>query len=293
LPFSLSKIKEIPKIFIPPCEGPLVSLSLFKQLQHNTIPLESIESCYRDYKLKYEHEQDVKFYLAHQNDRWFNECYDPLIINKLKIEKSILCQNLARSFSASLKNDEFKGIKLELKQKDANNENIDVLVQGYNKEKDEFLKNRLKITDFNKTPLDISKVPYFASDQDRMTMIFLKVPKNVSYIGMLNVVKVFPGFQSISFSNPAKNSKFCRKCWVTFSSEEYCNLAINNLTGYFINRQYKAAPIKVSYPMKVSITPAYFEDRIVEDLEFSSVLIKLLDKERDIKVLISNIRKTA
>ena len=88
----------------------------------------------------------------------------------------------------------------------------------------------------------------------------------------------------MSMSEPIKNQNYSRYCWLTFDSEENCELAFDSLNDYKVTTDYKLFPIKSksTTSKKLRVTVPYFEERISEDLEFSKALIQIYDKERAI-----------
>jgi hypothetical protein len=79
--------------------------------------------------------------------------------------------------------------------------------------------------------------------------------------------------------------QYHRYCWVTFDSEENCEKAYESLNDYKISSDYKMSPIKSksSTLKKIRVTPSLFEERIIEDLEFSKQLVTVLDKDKNIE----------
>jgi hypothetical protein len=276
-------------IFIPSF-GPLISHSLFKELQYNKLPTETIELAYKDYTSKYENKRNQSFYEKHQNDEWFKEKYDIETSNQWKIERNTQCQNLAKRFHESVNKEEFKGLKLELREADENNKNIKVCVYGYNREKEVFEEKARNIVSLkHENNLEMSIAPYFGFDSDRLTLFLHKVPINLPYVKIVEVVKKISGFVSLSLSEPIRNRDYIRDCWVTFDTEENCGNAFKFLNEYKITDDYKVMPLKSksSNVKRVRITPAYFDERIIEDLELSQSLIVLLDKEKNIEVYLN------
>jgi hypothetical protein len=279
--------KNTSKIFIPGFDGPMISLSLFNELQHNLLPTETVESAYRDYKSKFENKRYQSFYVEHQNDEWFKEKYDSETSTQWKNERNLQCQNLAKRFFEGLNGDEFKGLKLELRESDENNKTIKVCVYGYNRERDEFEEKERDIAaNKHEGYLDISAQPYFGFDPDKLTLFLHQVPRNLSSSKIMEIVKKVPGFVSLSLSEPIRNQGYVRYCWVTFDSEENCEQAFDSLNEYKINSDYKIVPLKSksSSVKRVRITPAYFDERIGEDLEYTKQLINILDKDKGIEV---------
>lgn len=283
--------KNQSKIFIPGFDGPMVSLSLFTELQHNILQTEMIENAYTEYKTKYENKRYQSFYVEHQNDEWFKEKYEPEVSQAWRIERNVQSQGLAKRFIDSVNNDEFSSLKQELRENDEFNKNIKVIMYAYNKDKNEFeekerdvsIPNNLRTDHY----IDISTSPYFGFDPDKLTLFLHQVPRNVSCFKILEIVKKLPGFISMSLSDPIKNQNYVRYCWVTFDTEENCDMAFDSLNEYKITSDYKVSPIKSksSSLKRIRITPPYFEERIIEDLEYSKSLTNIFDKEKNIEVI--------
>ncbi len=278
--------KKTSQIFIPGYDGPLVSLSLFNELQHNILQTDLLENAYKDYQAKYEQKRFHSFYVEHQNDEWFKEKYDPDLSAKWKTERNAQCQKLATKFFEQ----NIRNLKLELRESDENNKNIKVLTYGYSKEKSEFEEKErdvslLTIKSHNNVPLEVSGPPYYGFDPDKMTLFLHQIPRNVSRFQILEIVKKLPGFISMSLSEPIKNQNYYRYCWVTFDSEENSELAFETLNDYRISNEYKILPIKSKSTTikRIRITPAYFEERIIEDLELSRNFIFMHDKDKNIE----------
>ena len=94
---SMISEKNSSKIFVPGFDGPLVSLSLFNELQHNILSTEAIEAAYKDYKAKYEQKKFQSFYVEHKDDEWFKEKYDLEMNNKWRTERNSQSQKLCQS----------------------------------------------------------------------------------------------------------------------------------------------------------------------------------------------------
>jgi hypothetical protein len=282
--------KNANKIFYPGLDGPLVSLSLFNELQHNILPNDVIESAYKEYKEKYDEKRFKSFYVEHQSDEWFKEKYDPECSKQDKAERNAQCQKLANRFIESLTSNQIKNLKLELREADENNKQLKIFFYGYNKEKGDFEEkereiNLLKPSNVSDTTIDICSMPYYGFDPDKLTLFAYQIPKSISRFQILKVVKKLPGFVSMSMSEPIKNQNYCRYCWMAFDSEENCELAFDSLNDYKLTNDYKLFPIKSksTTSKKLRVTVPYFEERISEDLEFSKALIQIYDKERAIE----------
>jgi len=112
------------------------------------------------------------------------------------------------------------------------------------------------------------------------------MPRNISRWQILDIVKNLPGAVSMSLSEPIKNQNYVRYCWVTFSSEESCEKAYENLSDVRINNEYRLSPIKSKSTTlkRIRITAPLFDERLIEDLEFSKLLIHIMDKEKYVEV---------
>lgn len=289
---SMISEKNSSKIFVPGFDGPLVSLSLFNELQHNILPTETIESAYKDYKSKYEQKRFQSFYVEHKDDEWFKEKYDQEMNLRWKSERNSQCQKLCQKFNDALIKGHFSGLKLELRESDENNRNVKIMTYGYNREKNEFDEKERDVSllmpkagEKSFSDSDFSGSPYFAFDPDNLTLFLHQIPRNVSRWQILEVLKKLPGFIFMSLSEPIKNQNYYRYCWVTFDTEENCDLAYESLNDYRISNDYKISPIKSrsSTLKKIRMTPALYQERNEEDLEFSKTLISMFDKEKGIE----------
>jgi hypothetical protein len=282
--------KNQSKIFTPGFDGPLLSLSLFNELQHNILSTSIIENAYSEYKQKFESKRFNSFYVEHQNDEWFKEKYDPESNLKWKLEKNEQCKKLSEKFQEDLKEGIYKDLKLDLLEKDENNRNIKILSHIYNKESDDFEDKERDISLTSKkiegNNLNISNSPYFGFDPDKMTLFLHQLPKHISRWQILDIIKKLPGFVSMSLSEPIKNQNYYRYCWVSFDTEYHCENAYENLLDYRISNEFKIIPIKSksSTIKRIRLTPNIFDDRIEEDLEYSKSLINIFDKEKNIDV---------
>lgn len=167
----------------------------------------------------------------------------------------------------------------------------------YNKEKDEFEEKERDIVISNKPKneafLDISNSPYFGFDPDKMTLFLHQLPRNVSRWQILDIIKKLPGFISMSLSEPIKNQNYYRYCWVSFDSEVNCETGYETLNEYRISNDYKIIPIKSksSTVKRIRLTPCMFDERMIEDVEYTKMLINIFDKEKNIEVKINFLLK--
>ena len=108
------------KISVPGLDGPLITESLFKTLQHDSIPIEMVNDTYKKYKEDYEKKKYETFYIEHENDEWFKEKYDLLILRKWYNERNQQCKKSSQNSWKSIiysfykkKNDFDDDIKIE------------------------------------------------------------------------------------------------------------------------------------------------------------------------------------
>jgi hypothetical protein len=285
--------KNSSKIFVPGFDGPLVSLSLFNELQHNILSTEAIEAAYKDYKVKYEQKKFQSFYVEHKDDEWFKEKYDHEMNSKWRTERNSQCQKLCQKFNEAVQKNNLNNLKMELREADENNRNVKIMTYGYNKEKEEFEEKERDLSlmmsrvgnPSSDSNFDFSSSPYYAFDPDKLTLFLHQIPRNVSRWTIIEVLKKLPGFIYLSLSEPIKNQNYYRYCWVTFDTEENCDLAYESLIDYRISSEYKICPIqsKSSTLKKIRMTPALYEDRIDEDNEFTKTFISIFDKEKGIE----------
>jgi hypothetical protein len=248
--------------------------------------METVEEAYKDYKTKYEAKKFQSFYVEHKDDEWFKEKYDPELSQKWRNDRKAQCQKLAQKFNENL----YKGLKLELRESDETNRSIKVLTYGFNVESGEFEEKERDLSlltskNMNENAIDITIAPYYGFDPDKLTLFLHQIPRNISRWQILDVIKKLPGFISISLSEPIKNQNYYRYCWVSFDSEDNCNLAYESLNEYRLNPDYKILPIrsKSSTTKRIRITPPVFENRVVIDLEFSKDFVIMFDKDKGIE----------
>lgn len=290
--------KNSQKIFMPGLDGPLVSFLLFSELQHNNLKTEEIEDAYKNYKTEYENKRFQSFYIEHQHNEWFKEKYDLELNFKWKIERNQQSKKLYDNFIYNLNQNNFNGLKLELRVVDENNKSIKIINYGINKENANLIADMDPVIGYNnnlmnntltsspQNSLNISSAPFYGFDPDKMTLFLHQIPKNISRCDILEILKKLQGFISMSMSEPIKNQDFVRYCWVTFDSEENTESAFDSLNNLVIDKEYKLNPIKSKSTTnkKLRVTPPLFDERMSEDLDFSKSIISILDKEKGLEV---------
>ncbi len=274
--------KNANTVFIPGFDGPLVSLSLFNELQHNILHNETVENAYKEYKSKYEAKKYQSFYVEHKDDEWFKEKYDPTISKKMKEERNVDSQRLADRFLREMP----KNLSLKLREADEDSRNVKIIIYGYLNEREEFEERERDLIigkENANSNLEVADAPYYGYDPDKLTLFLHQVPRNVSRSALSEVLRKLPGYVSMSFSEPMKNIYF-RYCWVTFDNEDNLDLAYETLNDYRINNDFKLNCIKSKSgsQKKIRLTPTQFEERLEEDLELTWRFIQLYDKERNV-----------
>ena len=277
------------RIKYPSFDAPLVSLSLFNELQANIFQQDLIEKEYQKYKEKYENKRNNIFYNEHLNDEWFKEKYDPEIYPKWKNEINNQCKKLCLKFLENY-NEIISKLKLELLPEDEYNSNVKIFIYSNDIKKLDFEERERDITkmtqeiSLTKSEINITESPYYAFDPDKLTIYIHQIPRNISRWQLLDAAKKAPGLESISLSEPIKNQNYSRFCWLSFENEEKCNVACDILRDYSINNDYKIHPIKSksNSNKKIRLTPPLFEERIEEDLKHSKKLIEIFDNDKGI-----------
>ncbi len=284
------KEKRRDDILTPSFDGPMITFSLFNEMQPNDHPKEVVEEAYKNYKTKFENKRFHSFYIEHQNDEWFREKYEVELSQKWRKERNQQSQKLSENF-LSLINSNYFNLKLELREEDEQNKNIKFIYNsGSSKEKEEtFLEDKLTLNSKdskNDQEFDISESPYFGFEPDKMTLFLHQLPKHISRLSILEVLKKQDGFMTMSVSEPIKNQNYVRYVWVTFDKKENCEKAYETLSEVKISEDYKANPIlsKSNNIKKIRVCFPFFENRILEDLEYSKQLINIFDKEKQIEV---------
>ena len=275
----------------PSFDAPLVSLSLFNELQSSIIPQDVLEKEYNDYKNEYEHRKCNSFYIEHENDEWFKEKYDPEIYVKWRNERNTQAKKLAQKFFEKYK-DISNTLKLRLKEEDECNKSIKLVLYTCNADGSDFeekerdiSKLSLQTTTTTTNSVDIDDKPYYGFDPDKLTLFIHKLPRNISRWQILEEAKKVPGFLSLSLSEPIKNQNYYRYCWLSFENEEKCTMAYDILKDHSINSEYKMHPqnSQSNSVKKIRLTPPLFDERIVEDVKHTKKLIMIFDKDKEIE----------
>jgi hypothetical protein len=150
--------------------------------------------------------------------------------------------------------------------------------------------------DFNNIPLNKDVIqkelgedgkPYYFFNPDYLTLYNLtSLTKNVDIIPVIELFKKYPGFVSLSLTEPERINGYKRSFWVTYDNETDYQNALNSLKEYelrdFIVRVIKSETTQNAYYRKIKITPPLFDERLNEDIIGSFKIIKILDNYREI-----------
>ena len=120
------------RIKYPSFDAPLVSLSLFNELQASIFKQDLLEKEYHKYKEKYENKRNNIFYNEHLNDEWFKEKYDPEVYPKWKTEINNQCQKFSLKFIENYK-EIIPKLKLELLPEHEYNSNVKIFIYSNDK----------------------------------------------------------------------------------------------------------------------------------------------------------------
>ena len=309
------------KKFQPSLDIPLITYELFCELYSEKVGSEKkpeeMQKLYEEYKLNHEHKNNEQFYNYHKNDEWFLENYNPSKFEEFNIkERNEMCQRKAKIFF-----DELEGIIdnkniIDINQDENNLNNQQVINKKLNytfdlKEEHEYNKKiKLLYTkvnlaenkieeierDFNNIPLNKDIIqkeleddgkPYYFFNPDYLTLYNLtSLTKNVDVIPVIDLFKKYPGFVSLSLTEPERINSYKRSFWVTYDNESNYQNILNSLKEFelrdFIFRVIKSETTQNAYYRKIKITPPLFDERLNEDLVGSIKIINILDNYREI-----------
>lgn len=280
---DLLRVKGTERIVSPGLDGALLSSSLFNELQSSEVSMKEVAIAYEQYKAKYENKRFTGFYLEHQRDSWFIEKYDPEQSTKLKNERSIQSQRLRDYFEKQLQHSMLKGLSLVLPATLITSPRSSIRL-SYDLESEHIEEVQSLSDDIN--DFNIEGAPFFGFDPDRLTLFLYQLQKNISRWEILDLCRKQVGFLSFSVSEPLRNQGYSRFCWITFDTEENCELAREKLSGVQVSGDYKLNPIrsKSSSTKKIRVCPRLFSSRISEDIILTGKLIDQLNKENFIEV---------
>lgn len=310
------------KNFQPSLDIPLVSYDLFCQLYKEkggdkNLAEDEYKKMYEEYKSNHEQKNNEQFFNHHKDDEWFLEKYNPYkytLFNKK--ERGEMCQRKAKIFfdSYNIENLINKKEIIDIKEDKDNNNN---LTQKFNyifdlKEEHEYNKtikilytkinikeNKIEEVerDLNNIPLNKGIIqkeleedgkPYYFFNPDYLTLYNLtSLTKNIDIISVINLFKKYPGFISLSLTEPERINGYKRSFWVTYDNETNYQNVLDSLKDYelkddFVIKIIKSETTQNLLYKKIKITPPLFEDRIKEDIIGTNKIINILDTYREI-----------
>ena len=312
--------------FQPSLDIPLITYELFCELYNEKLneknigndgsgssPQYDLKKLYEDYKLKHEQKNNEQFFAHHKNDEWFMEKYNPFkYVQFNEKERNEMCQKKAKilfnSFNIEnmINKNETKDVKgdsnltqkfnyiFDLKEEHEYNKNIKILYTKVN-----LAQNKLEEIerDLNNIPLNKEIIqkeleedgkPYYFYNPDYLTLYNLtSLTKNIEIIQIINVFKKYPGFVSLSLTEPERINGYKRSFWVSFDNEKNYQNSLNDLKEYELREDFSFKLIKSEttqnlYYRKIRITPPLFEERLNEDIIGSNKIINILDNYREI-----------
>lgn len=288
------------KPLMPGLDGPLISESLFTQLQEG-IDKDEIALAYNEYKTKYENKKYLSFYSEHQNDEWFKEKYHPDIYYAMKNEQDAQCKRLCILFNNNIMNNNNNETLIDLSyiqnKTNANYHNVNFVIYDFNNEtrittdNDNNTNNNTTTTTTNivsettqQLDIDLSLPPFYGFEPDKMTLFIHQVPRHISKKQIIEVARKLSGFVYLSLSEPIKAQDYNRYCWLTFDSEQNSKYAMEVLKDFQVSTEYKINPkeSESSTIKTIRITPYLYTERIDEDIEFTKQIITILNKDKKI-----------
>ena len=307
--------------FQPSLDIPLVTYDLFCKLYtekggDNNLSNEEYKKLYEEYKFNHEIKNNEQFYNSHKNDEWFLEKYNPKkYVQFNQKERSKMCQNKAKLFfnSYDIEKKISKKEIIEIKENNKLSQNININYIFDLKEEHEYNKNiKLLYTKVNVAENKIEEIerdlkniplnkeiiqkeieedgkPYYFYKPDYLTLYnHSNLTKNIDIISVLDVFKKYPGFVSLSLTEPERINGYKRNFWAMYDNEANFENALNDLKDYELNSNFSIKAIKSEtnqnpYYRKIKVTPPLFEERIVEDIMGSNKIIFILDSYREIE----------
>ena len=307
------------KYFQPSLDIPLITYDLFCELYNEKMDdkkYDDLKKLYEEYKSNHEQKNNEQFFNHHKNDEWFLEKYNPYKYTALNLkERNEMCQKKAKLFFDVYKIENMINKKeiIDIKQDDKD----DNLTQKLNyifdlKEEHEYNKN-IKILytivntsenkieererDLNNIPLNKDIIqkdlgedgkPYYFYNPDYLTLYNLtSLTKNIEVIPIINLFKNYPGFVSLSLSEPERINGYKRSFWITCDNETNYQKILSSFEEYELKEDFKLRLIKSettqnAHYKKIKVTPPLFDERLDEDISGSNKIITILDNYREI-----------
>lgn len=283
-----------------------------------------IQKHYNDYKQKLERETSRLFFIENKNETWFKDKYGLERKMALNSQQKTQCQLQSNYFEECLKAGKFNNLNLTLKadkEIEANfTENkelesfnkIKILEKHFNynsnttkhnfkielnkeeiKGAKDFLLKALKENNnasaSTSDSIELSQGPFFSFDPDSNTVYLNAIPKSISKVDLFEAVKASPGFLGLSVSEPISSNNFNRYGWISFDSEiSLANFTKENEENVILVQDVQI-PVKKSLANAnviriINATPAFYEERLEEDLNNTEKLVDLFNKLRILKV---------
>ena len=307
------------KNFQPSLDIPLITFDLYCNLYTEKFgdkKNDELKKMYEEYKSNHEKKNNEQFFNHHKNDEWFLEQYNPYKYTEFnQKERSEMCQRKAKIFFEEYKIENMINKKeiIDVKQDDNDNDNnTQKLKYIFDlKEEHEYNKNikilytkvntsenkiEEKERDLNNIPLNKDKIqkeieedgkPYYFYNPDYLSLYNLtSLTKDIDIIPIINLFKKYPGFVSLSLTEPERINGYKRNFWVTYDNKNNYQNVLNSLKEYekgdFTIKLIKSETTQNIHYKKIKITPPLFEDRLNEDIIGSNKIITILDNYREI-----------
>lgn len=114
---------------------------------------------------------------------------------------------------------------------------------------------------------EVSGAPLYGFDSNSMTLYLKNIPIDVSRWDLLEIIKETKGFVSLSMSEPLKAQEFERYAWITYDSDENCQVA-KELLETKRTKNFRLNPIQSRGTRKnLNFTPELPESSVKTDLD--------------------------
>ena len=304
------------KSFQPSLDIPLITFDLYCELyiekEGKDKKEEELKKMYEEYKVNHEQKNNEQFFNYHINDEWFLEKYNPYKFTEFNVkERNEMCQRKAKIFidenpieqiikieKTDINREEDNSVQkknyiFDLKEEHEYNKNIKLFYTKVNvsENKIEEIERDLNNIPLNKDiiqkELGEEGKPYYFFNPDYLTLYNCSsLTKKVDIIPILNTFKKYPGFVSLSLTDPERINFYKRSFWVTYDNESNYQNALHSLKEYdlkdFTIRVNKSETSPNVYFKRIKVTPPLFEERLNEDIIGSNKIISILDKYREI-----------
>ena len=306
------------KYFQPSLDIPLITFDLYCDLYTEKFgdkKKDELNKMYEEYKSNHELKNNEQFFNHHKNDEWFLEQYNPDKYTEFnQKERSEMCQRKAKIFFEEYKIENMLNKKeiidikqddndnnkqklkyiFDLKEEHEYNKNIKILYTKVNtsenkiEEKERDLNNIPLNKDIIQKELEEDGKPYYFYNPDYLSLYNItSLTKNIDIIPIINLFKKYPGFVSLSLTEPERINGYKRNFWVTYDNKNNYQNVLNSLKEYekgdFTIKLIKSETTQNIHYKKIKITPPLFEERLNEDIIGSNKIITILDNYREIQ----------